>query len=115
PPGRYVPLTTESEKPGWLQRVSWYGTEDKENNQKKFTLVRYLYNDLKYSFFRTAGEFDGKVLLDSKAGLIAGYRKHGRGSVLFVIRPTRYLERRAGGVLLPRLYRCFVSHLVGLH
>ena len=114
PPGRYVPLTTESEKPGWLQRVSWYGTEDKENNQKKFTLVRYLYNDLKYSFFRTAGEFDGKVLLDSKAGLIAGYRKHGRGSVLFVNLPLGYLKSRTDGLLLHAFLRYFAGHILRL-
>ncbi len=114
PPGRYAPFTTASEKPGWLQTVSWNGAGAKESSEKKFTLFRYQYNDLKYSFFRTSGEFDGKALLESKVGLVAGYRKHARGSVLFVNLPLGYLKIRTDGLLLHAFLRYFAGHILRL-
>lgn len=113
PPGKYIPLSTPSETPGWLQQVAWNAAPAK-NNTRKFTFSRYLYNDLKYPAFRTDGAFDGKVLLESKNGLIAGLRKHELGQVLFVNLPLGYLESRTDGLLLHSFLHYFASEVLHL-
>src|SRR5437764_2340824 len=113
PPGKYIPLTTEAEQPGWLQQVSW-NSEQPGEDARKFTFSRYLYNDLKYPSFHTSGDFDGKVLLESKAGVVAGARKHGAGDVLFVNLPLGYLESRTDGLMLHSFLLYFANHILHL-
>ena len=76
--------------------------------------TRYLYGDVTYPSFRTSTNYEGKVLLESKSGLVAGYREVGTGGVLFVNLPVTYLENRTDGLLLHAFVRYFgrdVLHL----
>jgi hypothetical protein len=114
PPGKYIPMTDASEKPGWLQQVAWNAAPRKQPEQRKFTFARYLYNDLKYPAFRTSGTYSGKVLLESSAGIVAGQKRHGQGDVLFVNLPLGYLESRTDGLLLHSFLHYFATHLLQL-
>jgi len=113
PPGKYIPLATESETPGWLQQVSW-NAAPAPSSERKFTFARYLYNDLRYPAFRTSGAYDGTVLLESKNGLVAGHKKHELGDVLFVNLPLGYLESRTDGLLLHSFLHYFAHQVLHL-
>lgn len=112
-PGKYIPLANDDEEPGWLQQVAWSGAQTSES-ARKFTFARYLYNNLKYPSFHTSGTFDGHVLLTSKAGVVAGTKKHGAGDVLFVNLPLGYLKSRTDGLLLHSFLLYFATHTLQL-
>jgi len=105
PPGQAVPRTIHHtiETP-----------TDKANSDSGLVFARYLYGDVTYPSFRTSSSYDGKVLLESKAGLAAGYRDVGTGGVLFVNLPVSYLENRTDGLLLHAFLRYFGVRVLGL-
>jgi hypothetical protein len=113
PPGKFVPMETPG-KATTLRNVSWEGDTPGKTEPTRFTFARYLYDDLKYPSFRTAGTYDGEVLLESKAGIVAGYRKQDAGNVLFVNLPLSYLESRTDGLLLHSFLRFFATHILNL-
>lgn len=113
PPGKYVPLDSAGQ-PRWLEPVAWNSKESEKTEATRYTLSRYLYNDLVYSTFHTAGTFDGDVLLESKAGLVAGHRKYEHGDVLFVNLPLSYLESRTDGLLLHSFLHYFATRVLDL-
>ena len=82
--------------------------------EREYIFVRYQYGDLEYPSFRTAGEFDGTVLLRDTGGIAAGYRHEGKDAVLFVNLPLSYLEARTDGLLLHAFLRYFGVKLMHL-
>jgi hypothetical protein len=118
PPGKYVPMGSldppASLKPASLKGEKANGDRPNIPSETRFTLSRYLYNDLKYPSFRTSGQFDGTVLLQSAAGLVAGRRKHESGEVLFVNLPLGYLESRTDGLLLHSFLHYFAVDMLHL-
>ena len=109
PPGSYSRAKTQRENSAFrtvaLHR-SAQSAEDKQN------LVGYLYGDLDYPSFQTAGEFRGKTLLQSETGLVAGELHHGTGKVLFVNLPLGYLVTRTDGMLLHSFLRYFALNML---
>jgi hypothetical protein len=73
-------------------------------------LTRYKYGELKYPSFVTKGNYSGKVLFHSGAGLVAGERPYQKGSVLFVNLPLGYLKGNTDGLLLHALLRYFADY-----
>lgn len=100
PPGKYYPLGA----PGIPAAA---GTETTE-------LRRYQYGDLKYPSFVTAGAYDGQVLLHSRAGLVAGHGRYGRGSVLFVNLPLGFLAGNTDGLPLHSFLTFFATRVLSL-
>jgi Polysaccharide deacetylase len=113
PPGKFVPLDSGGQAV-WLQPVAWNGPASGKADTTRYTFSRYLYNDLVYPSFRTSGTFDGDVLLESKAGLVAGQRKYELGNVLFVNLPLGYLESRTDGLLLHSFLHYFAANILDL-
>lgn len=111
PPGKFVPLGGRGE-PGGKRAVSLQDAA--AHAADKFTIARYGYAGLEYPSFRTAGDYDGQALLESKSGLVAGYRHQGRGGVLFVNLPVAYLESRTDGLLLHSFLRYFALNMLQL-
>ncbi|HWC15934.1 MAG TPA: hypothetical protein VG498_02940 [Terriglobales bacterium] len=110
PPGSYIAKEMREKSP--LQKVAFRsGPVSGEDRQ---VLVGYLYGELEYPSFQTAGEFQGKTLLQSATGLVAGETKHGTGDVLFVNLPLGYLETRTDGMLLHSFVRYFALHTLHL-
>ena len=113
PPGKFVPIDKHGRQSPWRE-VSLSNGGNRKNDDTRYTFVAYKYSDLPYPSFHTAGRFDGKVLLESDAGVVAGVRKHGAGDVLFVNLPLGYLESRTDGLLLHSFLRYFAVHLLHL-
>jgi hypothetical protein len=101
PPGKYYPFHT----------LLGDGIAD-ANPSSPFisSLRRYKYGDLEYPSFVTAGEFDGRVLLRSDAGVVAGKHHYGRGCVLFVNLPLAYLQTKTDGLMLHGFLKYFAVH-----
>ena len=104
-PGQVIPRAVH-------HTVQAAGRESTSDEGLVFT--RYLYGDVTYPSFRTSTTYEGKVLLESKAGLAAGYRTVGSGGVLFVNMPVTYLENRTDGLLLHSFVRYFGIQVLGL-
>ncbi|AQV98796.1 hypothetical protein BJN34_33490 [Cupriavidus necator] len=65
---------------------------------------------LRYSVMHTGKQYDGRVLMQADDGsIIAGERKVGKGSVLFVNLPLGYLKLRTDGVLLHGFMHYFAN------
>ncbi|MGA8539343.1 MAG: hypothetical protein WB566_07575 [Terriglobales bacterium] len=109
PPGSSVPVDKGGRLFRWrpiAQRTT--GSDD------RFAFAAYLYGDIDYPIFRTAGDFDGTVLLSSRRGLAAGYRQEQLGQVLFVNLPLGYLASRTDGLLLHSFLHFFGVRMLGL-
>jgi len=111
PPGSYAPAKQKQEKSA-VRKVD-FGSNASSTEDRQF-LVGYLYGELDYPSFQTVGEFQGKTLLQSATGLVAGLSKHGAGSVLFVNLPLGYLTTRTDGMLLHSFLRYFSMHMLHL-
>ena len=98
PPGKYYPFYTEN------------GSVD----ASEVELRRYMYGDLEYPSLVTSGNYDGKVLLHSDAGVVAGERKYQSGSVLFVNLPLGYLKGNTDGLPLHGFLEYFAEHTLAL-
>lgn len=108
PPGSFVPI----DPAGKLQR--WHSVAEHEPADARFAFETYQYGAVEYPIFRTLGDFDGEVLLRSKHGIAAGYRREELGDVLFVNLPLGYLASRTDGLLLHSFLRFFGIHMLGL-
>ncbi len=108
PPGSVVPVDGK----GKLTR--WRPVAERDEANSSFAFAAYQYGDVDYPVFRTEGNFDGTVLLKSKRGLAAGYRKEELGQVLFVNLPLGYLASRTDGLLLHSFLNFFGVHMLGL-
>ncbi len=108
PPGSFVPMSSSGGP------APWRPVSLADSTSTRFVLARYRYGELKYPSFRTAGAYDGKVLLESQSGLAAGYRTAGRGGVLFVNLPLGFLENRTDGLLLHSFLRYFATRILAL-
>lgn len=100
PPGKYYPLGA----PGAAAA----------GNSEQTELRRYQYGDLEYPSFVTAGAYSGQVLLHSHAGLVAGYKRYGRGSVLFVNMPLGFLAGYTDGLPLHSFLNFFATKMLSL-
>ena len=103
PPGSSVPIN------GGRHPVA-----EADRTTSQFAFAAYQYGDIDYPVFRTVGDFDGSVLLKTKRGLAAGYRKEERGQVLFVNLPLGYLASRTDGLLLHSFLHFFGVRMLGL-
>lgn len=109
PPGSYSPAKIYRE-PSPLRKVALRSSESNGDDRQR--LVGYLYGDLDYPSFQTAGEFRGTTLLQSDIGLVAGESRHELGKVLFVNLPLGYLVTRTDGMLLHSFLRYFTVHML---
>lgn len=107
PPGKYIPVAHRDDP------VTWKPVSAKNKNDE-YTFSRYQLGGLQYPSFRTTGKYDGKVLLQSQAGLVAGYRRQGPGGVLFVNLPLGYLKDRTDGVLMHAFLHYFAISVLDL-
>lgn len=105
PPGKYYPFHDAIDK---------LATDPANDRQFTSSLRRYKYGDLEYPSFITSGNFNGRVLLRSEAGVVAGEHAYGRGSVLFVNLPLAYLQANTDGLMLHGFLRYFATHTIGL-
>lgn len=108
PPGSFVPVDGN----GKLAR--WHPVAERDDANTRYAFAAYQYGDVDYPVFRTQGEFDGAVLLKSKRGLAAGYRREELGQVLFVNLPLGYLASRTDGLLLHSFLHFFGVHMLNL-
>ena len=108
PPGSFVPVD------GGGKLAQWRPVAARDAADSRFAFAAYQYGDVDYPMFRTAGNFDGTVLLKSKRGLAAGYRQEGLGNVLFVNMPLGYLASRTDGLLLHSFLHFFGVQMLGL-
>ena len=111
PPGSFAAAKGKQEKSALRKVELRSGPSSAEDRQ---VLVGYLYGELEYPSFQTAGEFQGKTLLQSTSGLVAGESEHGAGKVLFVNLPLGYLTTRTDGMLLHSFLRYFAVHMLHL-
>jgi hypothetical protein len=102
PPGKYYPLAASAGPGGAAGAPS------------DATLMRYRFATLDYPSFVTSGTYQGKVLLHSKSGIVAGERHFSKGSVLFVNLPLGYLKANTDGLLLHAFLKYFAEHMLGL-
>jgi hypothetical protein len=78
------------------------------------TVARYGEGDLLYPTFLTRGAYDGRVLLHSPSGVVAGLRTAGNGRVLYVNLLLGYLKGRTDGLLLHLFLNYFATSLLHL-
>lgn len=98
PPGKFAAESGSEPRPGF-----------------NLVLQTYAYGRLRYSSFRTSGDYDGRTLLVSASGsLVAGLRPYGAGQVLFVNLPLGELKGATDGWLLHRFLRYFAREVVGM-
>jgi Polysaccharide deacetylase len=97
PPGKYYPFAASS--PGAAPDAK---------------LTRYRFGDLKYPSFVTAGNYHGRLILHSSAGVVAGENSFGKGVVLFVNLPLSYLKGNTDGLPLHTFLKYFAQQVVDL-
>ena len=75
----------------------------------------YKYDALIYPSLATRGTFPGQKLMESDdEQAVAGVRRFGEGSLLFVNLPLVYLKVRTDGILLHGLLRYFATELLAM-
>ncbi|MBV8476833.1 MAG: polysaccharide deacetylase family protein [Acidobacteria bacterium] len=110
PPGKYYPLRAHAVAAPGRSVGSFSATAGTE-----YHLTRYKFGeDLKYPSFVTAGDYSGRVLFRSAAGIVAGEHSYGRGSVLFVNLPLGYLKGNTDGLPLHVFLKYFAAQLLSL-
>jgi hypothetical protein len=102
PPGKFFPLSAPSTLP------------PTQAAPLEVRLRRYKFGDLEYPSFVTQGSFPGELLLHSSAGVVAGVRTFGKGSVLFVNLPLGYLAGDTDGLLLHSFLDYFAEKILAL-
>jgi len=109
PPGKYYPFHAQSgsANPRKVAALPAGG-------EFEVQLRRYQYGDLVYPSFVTSGEYSGRVLFHSSAGVVAGEHAYQKGSVLFVNLPLGYLKANTDGLLLHAFLKYFASHTLSL-
>ncbi len=105
PPGKYYPIDDRS----IANAKASSGAGGLE-----VRLRSYKYGDLKYPSFVTSGNYAGKVLLRSEAGIVAGEHSYAKGTVLFVNLPLAYLKSNTDGLMLHVFLQYFAEHMLAL-
>lgn len=113
PPGQAVPAR-DPLFAATLKPIAQLSPADPHPTAEDYVLSRYQYGEVQYPSFRTSGQFDGELLLQSTSGLVAGARRFGSGRVLFVNLPLSYLEARTDGILMHAFLRYFAVHTLKL-
>jgi peptidoglycan/xylan/chitin deacetylase (PgdA/CDA1 family) len=102
PPGKYFPfLPAKNVTPG-------------DPPAQEPQLRRYQYGSLPYPSFVTSGDYSGRVLLHSLAGVVAGEHAYQKGDVLFVNLPLGYLKLNTDGLMLHGFLKYFAAHTLSL-
>lgn len=96
PPGKYYPVSLEPD------------------DQAMVRLRRYKYGDLEYPAWVTRGDYRGRVLLHSEAGVVAGEQRYKGGYVLFANMPLGYLKAHTDGLPLHAFLNYFARRVLGL-
>jgi hypothetical protein len=107
PPGKYVSVQNPT---ATVVPTSLSGSK----HDRVFSLTRYQFGDLQYPSFVTEGDYAGTTLMHSGDAVVAGYRAHGKGKVVFVNIPLGYLKGRTDGLLLHGFLRLFAGRLLSL-
>jgi hypothetical protein len=103
PPGKYYPF----QAPATV-------TTDSSGQTFDVQFRRYQFEDLKYPNFVTSGDYSGKELFHSDAGVAAGEHSYGKGFVLFVNLPIGYLTTITDGLPLHMFLKYFAEHRLAL-
>ncbi len=110
PPGKYLPASDPLFRGGVLPvAAAGAGARD-----ERYILTRYQYGDVQYPIFRTAGNFEGEVLLEGENSVVAGVHPHGLGHVLFVNVPLGYMKSRTDGLFLHAFLHYFAVRMLRL-
>jgi hypothetical protein len=105
PPGKYYPFQAAS---------SISDNISAQNPKFDVQLRRYKFGNLEYPNFATSGDYSGKELFHSSAGVVVGEHSYGRGFVLFVNLPVGYLKTDTDGLPLHMFLKYFAAHCLSL-
>jgi Polysaccharide deacetylase len=108
PPGKYYPFKAANDSVANSE-----GSPSQESPAEP-QLRRYQYGDLNYPSFVTFGEYSGRVILHSRAGIVAGEHAYKNGSVLFVNLPLGYLKGNTDGLMLHVFLKYFAEQNLSL-
>lgn len=98
PPGKYFPFTASNP----------------QASDVPARLTRYQFGNLEYPSFVTSSDYAGEVLLHSRAGVAAGRRSSGKGSVLYVNLPLTLLAQNTDGLPLHAFLKYFADRVLSL-
>jgi peptidoglycan/xylan/chitin deacetylase (PgdA/CDA1 family) len=109
PPGKYYPFPSETS-------ASDSARDAKASNPASIEveLRRYKYGELLYPSFVTSGQYSGKILFQSKVGIVAGEHAYESGSVFFVNLPLGYLKANTDGLPMHAFLKYFAKQILSL-
>ncbi len=109
PPGKYYPFPSETSASDSAQ-------DAKASNPASIEveLRRYKYGELLYPSFVTSGQYSGKILFQSKVGIVAGEHAYESGSVFFVNLPLGYLKANTDGLPMHAFLKYFAKQILSL-
>jgi hypothetical protein len=109
PPGKYYPFPSETS-------ASDSARDAKTSNPASIEveLRRYKYGELLYPSFVTSGQYSGKILFQSKVGIVAGEHAYESGSVFFVNLPLGYLKANTDGLPMHAFLKYFAKQILSL-
>ena len=82
---------------------------------KTYSISGYGNALINYDVFETSDQYNGEILLQSPKGdIIAGQRKHGKGTVLYINLALGYLKGRTDGLFLHSFIHYFANKIVQL-
>jgi hypothetical protein len=121
PPGKYYPFAgamaseaNSTATDGTAASAGIKADSERQRTPSDSRLRRYQYGDLSYPSFVTAGEFSGRVILHSRAGVVAAEHSYEKGFVLFVNLPLGYLKANTDGLLLHAFLKYFATRVAFL-
>lgn len=109
PPGKYYPFAPETSASDSARAAKAPNPASTE-----VELRRYKYGELLYPSFVTSGQYSGEVLVQSKAGIVAGKHAYESGSVFFVNLPLGYLKANTDGLPMHAFLKYFAEHVLAL-
>ena len=109
PPGKYYPFPSETS-------ASDSARDAKASNPASIEveLRRYKYGELLYPGFVTSGPYSGKILFQSRVGIVAGEHAYESGSVFFVNLPLGYLKANTDGLPMHAFLKYFAKQILSL-
>ena len=107
PPGKYYPFASET-------NASDSARAAKGSSPAEVELRRYKYGELLYPSFVTSGQYSGKILFQSKVGIVAGEHAYESGSVFFVNLPLGYLKANTDGLPMHAFLKYFAKQILSL-
>jgi hypothetical protein len=106
PPGKYYPFPSETSDSDYAKASNSASIE--------VELRRYKYGELLYPSFVTSGQYSGKILFQSKFGIVAGEHAYESGSVFFVNLPLGYLKANTDGLPMHAFLKYFAKQILSL-